>query len=285
MFGVPTAGDTIAPPDMNRYFTLASADLVVPNEEAWRLLWDFTTLHEISSSLPGNTALQNKAVVTANTIMNAFNSGNPSSIAHARKIAEDVFGKGWQTKGADIYAGDVSRVDVWGIGHCHIDTAWLWPFRVTQQKVARSWSTQVDLMNRYPEHRFAASQAQQYKWLEQLYPKLFERVKEKITSGQFHVVGGSWVGDSGINYFHADLRILLVQVENDSNMPSGEARGICQGIASGLVHVRRPRCVGLRGFESGGGPAGGGRIAGPPHVPAGVDGGGGRPSRPAHGMV
>jgi alpha-mannosidase len=43
----------------------------------------------------------------------------------------------------------------------------LWPFRVTQQKVARSWSTQVDLMDRYPEHRFTCSSAQQYKWLEQ----------------------------------------------------------------------------------------------------------------------
>lgn len=44
----------------------------------------------------------------------------------------------------------------------------LWPYRVTQQKVARSWSTQVDLMERYPEHRFVASQAQQWKWLEQV---------------------------------------------------------------------------------------------------------------------
>ena len=107
-----------------------------------------------------------------------------------------------------------------------IATEWscrLWPYRVTQQKVARSWSTQVDLMERYPEHRFTCSQAQQYKWLEQvvtcspwfwlcvgynkllqLYPPLFERVKEKIKEGKFHPVGGSWV-------------------ENDSNMPSGEA--------------------------------------------------------------
>lgn len=43
----------------------------------------------------------------------------------------------------------------------------LWPYHVTQQKVARSWATQVDLMERYPEHRFSCSQAQQFKWLEQ----------------------------------------------------------------------------------------------------------------------
>lgn len=40
---------------MNRFFTLASADLVVPNQEAWRLLWDFQTLKELIDTLPGNT--------------------------------------------------------------------------------------------------------------------------------------------------------------------------------------------------------------------------------------
>ncbi|THH05654.1 hypothetical protein EW145_g4638 [Phellinidium pouzarii] len=205
MFGVPWNGDTIAPPDMNRFFPLASADLVVPNEEAWRLLWDFTTLRELAGALPGNTVLQNKAIITANTIMNAFTAGDIESIVQARRIAEDVLGVGWEAKGAGIYtANPTQRADIWGIGHCHIDTAWLWPFRVTQQKVARSWATQVDLMSRYPEHRFTCSQAQQYKWLEELYPKLFERVAAHVKSGQFHPVGGSWV-------------------ENDGNMPSGEA--------------------------------------------------------------
>jgi alpha-mannosidase len=52
---------------------------------------------------------------------------------------------------------------------CHIDSAWLWPFRVTQQKVARSWSTQVDLLDRYSELRFSCSSAQQYKWLEEVF--------------------------------------------------------------------------------------------------------------------
>ncbi|KAI0640866.1 glycosyl hydrolases family 38 N-terminal domain-containing protein [Trametes meyenii] len=204
MFGVPWNGDTIAPPDMNRYFQLASADLVVPNQEAWGLLWDFQTLRELTDSLPGNTSLQNKALTTANAIMNAFEKGDPSSITEARKLAYEVFGDDWAKKGEKIYDEGPEKAQIWGIGHCHIDTAWLWPYRVTQQKVARSWSTQVDLMERYPEHRFTCSQAQQYKWLEQLYPPLFDRVKEKILDGKFHPVGGSWV-------------------ENDSNMPSGEA--------------------------------------------------------------
>lgn len=55
MFGVPWNGDTIQPPDMNRFFSLASADLVVPNMPAWGLLWDFQTLRELVDTLPGNT--------------------------------------------------------------------------------------------------------------------------------------------------------------------------------------------------------------------------------------
>ncbi|OJA11450.1 hypothetical protein AZE42_08844 [Rhizopogon vesiculosus] len=204
MFGVPWNGDTIAPPDMNRYFSLASADLVVPNQDAWHLMWDFTTLREIADTLPGNTVLQNKALVTANKIMNAFTSGDPENVNRMRGIAEDVFGKGWQAKGDKIYNEGPKSAQVVGISYCHIDTAWLWPYSVTQQKTARSWSTQLDLMERYPEHRFACSQAQQFKWLEEQYPPLFERIKKKVASGQFHLIGGSWV-------------------ENDGNMPSGEA--------------------------------------------------------------
>ena len=112
-------GDTIQPPDMNRYYSLASADLVVPREEAWRLMWDFETLKQIADTLPGNSALQNKAIVTANSMMNAFDHQDLTSISRARKIAEDVLGKGWQEKGSHIFKGNVSKVDVWGIGHCH----------------------------------------------------------------------------------------------------------------------------------------------------------------------
>jgi len=88
--------------------------------------------------------------------------------------------------------------------YSHIDTAWLWPFTVTQQKVARSWSTQLDLMKRYPEHRFSATQAQQYKWLEELYPELFDKLKERVAEGKFQPLGATWV-------------------EMDVNMPSGES--------------------------------------------------------------
>lgn len=109
---------------MNRFFGLASADLVVPNMEAWQLMWDFQTLRELTDTLPGNTALQNKALTTANEIMNVFDKGDVKSLHRARKLAEEVFGEGWEKKGEKIYEEGADKAQIWGIGHCHIDTAW-----------------------------------------------------------------------------------------------------------------------------------------------------------------
>lgn len=44
------------------------------------------------------------------------------------------------------------------IGNCHIDTAWLWPYSETKRKIARSFASQLKLMEDYPEHKFVASQ-------------------------------------------------------------------------------------------------------------------------------
>ncbi|KAJ3111540.1 Alpha-mannosidase 2C1 [Phlyctochytrium bullatum] len=48
-------------------------------------------------------------------------------------------------------------------------------------------------MDEYPDFKFVASQAQQFEWVEQLYPGLFERIKEKVKTGQFVPLGGTWV--------------------------------------------------------------------------------------------
>jgi alpha-mannosidase len=109
---------------MHRYFSLASADLVVPNMDAWGLLWDFHTLEQLVDTLPGNTPLQNKALTVANQIMNVFHKGDMADIRQARRVAEEIFGEGWESKGEKIYEEGQNKVQIWGIGHCHIDTAW-----------------------------------------------------------------------------------------------------------------------------------------------------------------
>jgi alpha-mannosidase len=99
-------------------------------------------------------------------------------------------------------SGDLHRVSA--IGHAHLDTAWLWPLEETWRKLVRTTTTQLRLMEAYPEHRFAHSQAQHYAWLAERAPALIARVREAIARGQWIPVGAMWV-------------------EPDCNLPSGES--------------------------------------------------------------
>jgi alpha-mannosidase len=97
----------------------------------------------------------------------------------------------------------------------------LWLYRVTQQKVARSWSTQVDLVERYPEHRFFASQAQQFKWLEQVHSFCAFHNRSSVLI-LIHVFSCT-LPCSSVSKQKFDPASSTRSVENDANMPAGEA--------------------------------------------------------------
>ena len=100
------------------------------------------------------------------------------------------------------------------IGNAHLDVCWLWPYRETQRKVARTFAQQVRLMDMYPDYKFIQSQPQTYLICKQLYPRLYGRVREKIRAGQWIADGSMWV-------------------EPDTNMTSGES------LIRQLVHGKR----------------------------------------------
>lgn len=79
------------------------------------------------------------------------------------------------------------------LGHSHMDTAWLWPMRETIRKNARTISNQLSLMDQFPEYRFFMSSALHYKMLEENYPDIFERMKQRVEEGRLEVNGSVWV--------------------------------------------------------------------------------------------
>lgn len=201
MFGNAPGGDSIQPPDPNRYFALGRADIIAINPDARALWLDHWIIGDAAREFPEDSWEQHKAMTTITKMINTFQHGDKESIKKARKIAQDYLG--CNVDSHKVYQNGTDPV-VFAIGHCHIDTCWLWPFDETKRKVARSWSNQCDLLDRYPEHNFVASQAQQWKWLKQYYPTVFDRVKTKVKEGRFMPIGGSWV-------------------EHDTNLPSGES--------------------------------------------------------------
>jgi alpha-mannosidase len=89
-------------------------------------------------------------------------------------------------------------------GHAHIDLAWLWPYAETRRKTRRTFSTVLDLMERYPDFTFNQSSAQAYAWIEEDDPGVFARIKERVAEGRWEPSGGMWL-------------------ESDCNVTGGEA--------------------------------------------------------------
>lgn len=193
--------NTTQPAIDDNFFKLESADLVWPNTNARALKWDFIMIRDCAKTFPVDSWQRYKALTIANEIMDTFDESDINSIKKCREIASQFIGKNVDSTAV---FNNQKRPIITPIGHCHIDTAWLWPYAETRRKIGRSWSSQLDLIERYPEYNFVCSQAVQYKWLKEDYPHLFERLKIQIKKGRFIPIGGSWV-------------------ESDTNMPSGES--------------------------------------------------------------
>jgi len=91
------------------------------------------------------------------------------------------------------------------VGYAHTDLSWLWPHSETIHEVLpRTIESVLKMIQDHPGMVYAMSAAQAYKWTERYYPDLFAQISQKIASGEWEVVGGSWT-------------------EHSTNVPSGES--------------------------------------------------------------
>lgn len=118
----------------------------------------------------------------------------PASVHNATAVLQGVLAQ----------APAASATLCFAVGHAHIDTAWLWPIRETRRKCLRSFSNQLRLMEQFDQYIFLCSQAQQYAWVKEDSPELFEQIQERVKQGRWEPSGGMWV-------------------EPDCNCPSGES--------------------------------------------------------------
>ncbi|XP_042330389.1 alpha-mannosidase 2C1 [Sceloporus undulatus] len=184
----------IAPPDPNKKFSLHKAELVVYNRDVHELLVDFEILLDMAKLLGEENQRSFQVLYAANRMVNLCDVTNPSTFHAVHELACSVFS---QKNGE-------SQHTIHAMGHCHIDSAWLWPYEETIRKCARSWVTVVQLMEKNPEFTFVCSQAQQFEWVKNWYPGLYTAIQNFAKQGRFIPVGGTWV-------------------EMDGNLPNGES--------------------------------------------------------------
>ncbi len=79
------------------------------------------------------------------------------------------------------------------LGHAHLDLAWLWPVADTWHAAERTFSSALDLIERFEELHFGHSTPALYAWLQQYRPTLFARLRRAVAAGRFEPINGPWV--------------------------------------------------------------------------------------------
>ena len=176
-------------------YSLRRADVALLDTTVWELQMDIWTLTGLMNEL--NVHLPRTADIL-HALESVVDRMDPDDISGTAALGRQILAP---VLAQPAYA---SAHRVMAVGHAHIDSAWLWPVRETIRKCARTFSNVLDLMERDPGFIFAASSAQQYAWMKEYYPDLFERIRARAVEGRFVPVGGMWV-------------------ESDTNMPGGEA--------------------------------------------------------------
>lgn len=197
LFGVNEAKPRARKEDPDRHGSWTARvnhlKLCIYDEMVWQLHIDMRYLFDLWGHLDQKSVRASRILKALFEVTVQYKE-NPANAGLCRKILAVEMEK----------PANASSLSTIAIGHAHIDTAWLWRVQETKRKIARTFASQLDLMEKYPEYIFGASAPQHHQWIKEEYPDLWQRIKQAVQSGKWEPQGGMWV-------------------EADCNIPSGES--------------------------------------------------------------
>lgn len=98
------------------------------------------------------------------------------------------------------------------ICNAHIDPVWLWRWEEGCTEALSTFRVAERLIEEYPGFTFNHNEAILYQWVKENEPDLYERIRQRVKEGTWHIMGGWYL-------------------QPDCNMPSGESmiRNIAKG--------------------------------------------------------
>ncbi len=156
--------------------------LAVLDESIWHLALDLRIALGLIRRLPEKSVRRARLMRAANEAADRY-AGEPVRAAEARVILASELSR----------PASASAPVATAVGHAHIDTAWLWPVDESIRKCARTFSSQLRLLERYPDYVFGASQAQHYAFVRDRYPEIYRAIRRRVAEGRWEVQGGMWV--------------------------------------------------------------------------------------------
>lgn len=174
--------------------TLKQVELVIVHDDIKDLYYDFWVLYDLIKNINEETARYSKILLALNKVCDELKDMTAEQIANCKAILKPLL---------EIPCGETG-LKFYATGHAHLDLGWLWPIRETKRKALRTFSTALKFIEKYPFYIFGASQPQQFAWVKENDPILFERLKEQVKAGRIELQGAMWV-------------------EADMNLTSGES--------------------------------------------------------------
>jgi alpha-mannosidase len=204
----PPDRETIPEPPENQR-TVGESHFGIWQEAAFQLAMDVETLWEVRESIDEDSlrVMEIDEAIKDFTLIADFEAPHAEMLASLQSARERL------QPFLEKQNGDTTP-EMIGFGHAHIDVAWLWPLAETKRKCVRTFSTQLALMDRYPQYQFFQSQPQLYVMVKEKYPELYERIQKAVKRGQWIPDGAAWV-------------------EPDTNVTSGES------LIRQLIHGKR----------------------------------------------
>ncbi len=184
---VPPERETVPEPGATQV-TVGCSTYGIWEEEAYQLWLDAATLAGIRDNIDQNSL----RVVEIDRGLRDFTTIADLELPYPEKMASICAARARLKPLLECTNGSTAPL-LYTFGHSHIDVAWLWPLAETERKTTRTFSTQIALMEEYPEFKFLASEPHIYRFVQRNVPELFARIKDAVKSGQFMPEGGMWV--------------------------------------------------------------------------------------------
>ncbi len=190
--------DSVPEPPAQQVTTGASV-FGIWNETVFQAAMDYLTLYSLVQKLPPKSLRAMKIIegLKQFTYIADFELPEPAltaSVAEAAQVLQPLL----------ACKNGSTAPDYTVFGQSHLDMAWLWPVEETMRKTARTYTNQLALMDEYENYQFLLCEPPILEYLRELYPNVYQRVRDKINSGAFIPEGALWI-------------------ESDTNIPSGES--------------------------------------------------------------
>lgn len=179
-----------------------SARLQVMRPRVYELYQSLAVPMRAMSLMASDSTERVEIVKKLNQVMNILNIGeDPDSEEFMDSVA-----RAEEYLRTELYGTMRSGAEpvLWSIGHSHIDVAWQWTYHVSRNKAARTFATNLRLLEENPDYLFMSSQPVLYEYVKEDQPALYEQVKQRIAEGRWEPEGGMYV-------------------ESDTNLTGGES--------------------------------------------------------------